>query len=490
MAGQWYCRIAGVERGPFTAAQLRTMVLERRLAASDPIRQAGADVWIPATSVKGLFDLPPGTGASPVSKNPVEKAAAGSKSKPRLRAQPIEEPAKRPQPPSTVLHDLGLDLSAKSASPARKPPADADDRRPSGLDFLAEEEEKLRSRSSTTVPRGPRGSLKKKPVAAIRRWLLPSLLGMLVLLLAAFLVVKFGRESSTAGTEGVDKAKQESAKDRKSEKTSQGSAKTPAAGTKAPPSPGDAAAKSWIDASRSAWKSGDVAVKVKSVAIARAKTIDAAQRVADTQEDYLLVRLELASQNSARKIEFAGWGFRGPEPEMVDDLNNKYALQKAPNGGVFEGQVRSKSIYPDQALDYVLVFERPVPKAKALRLQLPAIAFGGQGTGYVEIPMSMVARGTAAAAKAPSEPATGKAPNDGWKAGEKQAAPGAKPATRGFAAAAKLAEDAQSPPSGEPKTDSTARPGEGPAETTAPAKRGPPPPPPRRSAAEGKTDSK
>jgi hypothetical protein len=311
--------------------------------------------------------------------------------------------------------------------------------------------------------------------------LLPSLLGVLVILVVVLLAISSVERYRAAGSSEADSrgGKAKPADEAQPDKGGQPGAKRPAIAKGAPGPPGAAPSVSWIDASREPWKCGDVTVKVPSVTIATATLLDAAKRVSDTQDEFLLIRVELTNQSSTRKIEYSSWGVRGQEPQLVDDLKNKYALQKAPGGGIFEGQVRSKSIYPEKSLEDLLVFERPVGRARFLRLQLPAAAFEGQGTGYIEIPMSMVKSGPAPAGKGPAGPATAKSKPPPPKPETKGAVPGKGP-PRGFAGAAAMGEGRSPPQSGTPESDFGIKPEEAQPEAAAPPKRGPPPPPPRK----------
>ena len=493
MTAHWYCRIAGEERGPFTAAQLRGMAADGSLSTGDPVRQGKFGVWVPAASVKGLFDptSPSQHAASPSQRagSPPQHAAEVKpaapdpppppKPRPLLRAEPIAGSAEGPEPPPSLPHDVGIDLSAEPVRPPPPPITAKRGWRSTGLDFLADQAE-MPPQAAARPPAGT-GRHSGEPALAIRRWLLPSLLGVLAILVVVLLAISSVERFRAAGSSEADstsgKAKPTEG-ERQPDKGGQPGAKRPPAVAKGVPGPpGAAPTASWIDASREPWKCGDVTVKVPSVTIATATLLDAAKRVSDTQDEFLLIRVELTNQSSTRKIEYSSWGVRGQEPQLVDDLKNKYALQKAPGGGIFEGQVRSKSIYPEKSLEDLLVFERPVGRAKFLRLQLPATAFEGQGTGSIEIPMSMVKSGQGPAGKSPAEPATARSKGPPPKPETKAAVPSKGP-PRGFAGAAAMGERAPPPKPATPETDFGIKPEEAPAEAAPPPKRGPPPQPP------------
>ena len=477
MAGQWYCRIGGVERGPFTAAQLRAMVLEGRLSAADPLRRGDSEVWVPAASVKGLFPTPGAAAEPSMGKPAADEPLPTPRS--RLRAQPLGTPPKSPRGSEKSSPDAGIDLTARPASPppSRGTDAAAGSR---GLEFLADEQ--LVGASFRAVKPLSAPARAKKKALVLRRWLLPALLGLLGLLTLVFFIVTYeptsrpGEKGGTDSTAGKSPPAGEAA-----DKAGEKAAKSPAVASDNPAGSPPPASVVWIDASRAAWKCGNVTLRVQSAVIAPATRIDAAQRISDTPEECLLVHLELSNQSHTRKIEYAGWGLRGAEPQLTDELNNKYGMQKVP-GGRFEGQVQAKPIYPEKSLEDVLVFERPVERAKVLRLQLPAGAFSGQGTGYFEIPMSMVKHGAVAAGKPPTQPATAKPKGDDAKMKEQRGASVAVPARSGFAGAAELLDDSPPQRTNDAKTDLGVKPDSVPSAPVSPqAKRGPPPAPPVKS---------
>jgi hypothetical protein len=414
MAAEWYCRISGAEQGPLTASDLRTMVAEGRLSPGDALRQGIAGVWVPAASVKGLF------GGSGHFRGAGRAAATdpepGQRDRPRplLRALPMEEESAEPHlipPPSSLLdrNDAGLDLTRDLSGTSLQAPKRVKGWRSTGLDFLADE--------SSVPAKGPKvqriaGRGRAKDAAEpIRRWTIPALAGTLVFLLVVWMIVGLLRSSRTA-SEASDRPAAGS------EATAPNEAISQKAGGKAvgpPPKPGqkgagEAAGTVWIDASRQPWKcdAPEVTVTIRSAAIGRAKAVDGEKRVADTQDDYLLVWIELANRSTTRKIQYTSWNVRGTKPQLADDLKNPYNLQAAPVGTTFDGQQRVKSVYPEKTVEDLLVFERPVDRAKSLRLQLPAGAFEGNGTGYIEIPMSMVKSDRTPSVRPPPPPPASK----------------------------------------------------------------------------------
>ena len=78
MAGEWFCKIAGQTRGPFSPAQLKLLATRGELHPADPVRQGTEGPWVAAERVKGLFSGSGPKHALPVAKPldpPGQKAA-------------------------------------------------------------------------------------------------------------------------------------------------------------------------------------------------------------------------------------------------------------------------------------------------------------------------------------------------------------------------------------------------------------------------------
>ncbi len=399
MAPDWYCRISGEEDGPLTAGQLRAMVNEGRLTPGDAVRHGRLGAWVPAASVKGLFAVT----AEPATELPApplpSEASHPARPRPLLRAVPmVEEPPALPPNPGkkrlTEHRDAGLDLTsmpaAESSAPA-KPPRQLKGWRATGLDFLAETQSARSSDPKVSIEATHRH---ENSAESLRRWTVPVLLGTFVLLVVVWIVLVQVRNSDTssssadaptAATSGT--ASSNSADQRPGGKGLQGPPPIPKSASTGATEPSGV---TWINAAREPWKCGDVTVKVLKAEIGRAKLIDGANRVSDSQDNYLLLTIEVANLSATRKIQYKSWSLRDNQVRLTDDLKNPYTLQAAPGGASFEGQQRTKSLYPEKAVEDILVFERPVERARTLRLQLPAGAFEESGVGYLEISMSMV----------------------------------------------------------------------------------------------------
>jgi len=157
-----------------------------------------------------------------------------------------------------------------------------------------------------------------------------------------------------------------------------------------------AAGEQWTDASRSSIRRGEVKVKIESATIGIPRLVIAPGRFARPRSKCLSIKILLQNTNPERKLEYTSWGVRGRSGasagvSLTDNLENRYSLQPF-RGATPEGQLTTKSIYPSKSIQDVLVFQPPIdnPKVKFLRLQLPARAFGEEGTLNFQLPRQWV----------------------------------------------------------------------------------------------------
>lgn len=168
-------------------------------------------------------------------------------------------------------------------------------------------------------------------------------------------------------------------------------ATTPAVGPTAPPSGSGEGSKEWLDASKQSARRGEIGVRIVSATVERPR---GARGVAP--EPCLVLALELSNTNSEKIREYTSWNSRAPVAagtQLLDNLGNEYKMKyfAAP----LDGQVSKGSIYPNEKLRDVLVFQRPIQSAKLqyLRLRLPAATFGERGVMQFEIPAAWVQQG-------------------------------------------------------------------------------------------------
>ncbi len=131
-----------------------------------------------------------------------------------------------------------------------------------------------------------------------------------------------------------------------------------------------------------------VEITVDSVLLGPPRLERAPGRFARPSDSYLIVNLSLKSADDARRLEYNGWSnFR--DTSLVDDLDNAYPLKRFRVANIV-GQVDRTGVYSDAPATDVLVFERPVSKARRLFLKLPGIALGSRGLVEFMIPVSMI----------------------------------------------------------------------------------------------------
>ncbi len=174
------------------------------------------------------------------------------------------------------------------------------------------------------------------------------------------------------------------------------------------------------------WKVGDISVRVASAEIARPGLVlylEKEKRITGKgrhTEDLLVIRLQLTNTSTTRKLDFLRWENRAVRPRLVDNYNNEYPLQTLSTGYFVEGETLTRTIRPEQTIQQVLLFEKPVDKAQTLLLELPGAALKGSGTGFFNIPISMLVQ-------LPDKAATESSP--GASKPEAGASEGSKPIT-------------------------------------------------------------
>jgi hypothetical protein len=151
----------------------------------------------------------------------------------------------------------------------------------------------------------------------------------------------------------------------------------------------------WTDASASSAECGDVRVKIASAEIGRPRLVSrSTQRAARPKSDFLSLSIELYNKSKSRKLEYRSWSTESAGVSLVDNYDNPYAIKSFAHQGLeLEGQIEGGkgSLYPEEVTRDALLFEKPAKQARFLRLELPARAFGENGSLKFEIPISMIA---------------------------------------------------------------------------------------------------
>jgi hypothetical protein len=121
---------------------------------------------------------------------------------------------------------------------------------------------------------------------------------------------------------------------------------------------------------------GDISVRIDSLSVGKVGLATLGEP-AESQDDLLRIRLTISNKSDARKIDYTPWhtdGYRfyDYKATLEDELGNNYRrIGFTVTTKVIGQQVNQATIYKDQPLKEVLVFEKPVAKARFLKLTLP-----------------------------------------------------------------------------------------------------------------------
>ncbi len=417
MAADWYCRIAGAELGPLSSQHLKALAADGRLRAEDEVCQGKGGKWVQASRVKGLLKSP---GSEVLVARPLDEddgssavKSAKGRAKPASKAAlPKAKSAPKPPEPSQTTVPIAK-VAVVGGAPASTAPG------PSPFDFKEPGGDQAKSASRKS------GSLSPSDLAKHRRKQRKKMLigsvgavgGVFVVLAVIWIADPFGTRS------GDDAAQRASAMEPIEEGELGGDLTTDLdelLGTGRPRS--DAAADAagdgqrWLDASKDTATAGPVSVRVVSAEVAKPQLTRAAGRAASPPEDYLIVTLELANTDPAKKVVHSGWGGRAAASHgvsLVDNHGNRYKARTF-TGAAIDGQQSNTALYADEPVRDVLVFERPVEAAKYLRLTLPAAALEHSGMLRFQIPKEMIGAepSEGMAAETPRRPRTRGARDD------------------------------------------------------------------------------
>lgn len=159
----------------------------------------------------------------------------------------------------------------------------------------------------------------------------------------------------------------------------------------------------WIDASKGPFTVGDVRVRLGMVWESKVRfqnpkilsgfDLPEFPDKEESQEKHLGIQVFIENRSESRKVDYRGWASGSHAARLSDDAGNSYKRITASFGSQIIGQVvKTESIYPSKIQEDLLVFEKPVEKVKALRLELPLDALGGTGSINWQIPRGLIQR--------------------------------------------------------------------------------------------------
>jgi hypothetical protein len=149
----------------------------------------------------------------------------------------------------------------------------------------------------------------------------------------------------------------------------------------------------WADASRTALQQGQVNVQVEEVAVAPMRSAPVPNK--ESKRDLcLVIRLRIRQQpqtvmsSTNRRGDAAALKQRYP-PTVADTTGKVYELLEVQVGDAAE---KTRGVSAFGMSSRVLVFEAPPAGVRALRLEVPAAAWGGRGAFRFRIPGPMIRR--------------------------------------------------------------------------------------------------
>jgi len=153
-----------------------------------------------------------------------------------------------------------------------------------------------------------------------------------------------------------------------------------------------------------------VVVEVTSAAVAVPRYTKQLPNATGLDQPALLVRLRLTNTSEEEKFEYEGWGTSGRSKSFVqatDDKGNTYKLKHFPKAVVEGRHTQAVSLYPGETVEDLMVFERPLPAAKYVRLVLPASVVGKTGDLRFELSSELFEREDPGVAAAEADPGGG-----------------------------------------------------------------------------------
>jgi len=141
---------------------------------------------------------------------------------------------------------------------------------------------------------------------------------------------------------------------------------------------------------------GDLQIKITKLIIGKVHIKDTINENAFSENDLLLIRLDLLNTNPTKKIDYNSWSGKlfsitRDFATLKDNFGNFYKRIGFGLGSYPVGSVeRSASIYPNKSIIDVLVFEVPLDTAKYLDLELPATNYDSEGAIRFRIPIKSI----------------------------------------------------------------------------------------------------
>lgn len=155
-------------------------------------------------------------------------------------------------------------------------------------------------------------------------------------------------------------------------------------------------------------KIGSVELKVTEVKIGKVSlTSEFTDRVTETPEEYLMIRVKIKNQDLNKKINYRSWSgdfatISGITASLTDEHGNKYRFIKTPSTFKIKDTDGNDSIYPQKEIQDAVVFEVPVATSNKFFLTLSAKGCDEKEDFLIEVPRSYLIGANVAQNTAPS----------------------------------------------------------------------------------------
>ncbi len=133
---------------------------------------------------------------------------------------------------------------------------------------------------------------------------------------------------------------------------------------------------------------GAVSIAVRSVAVGKVEILDIIGRPTTSVDDYLLVAVRLETFDKTKKFEYESWRQAGTA-KLIDNFGTRYKLISFGFGDTMVGATTRATLYADKPINDIIVFQKPVPAAKHLTLELSCSNFEGKGAILFRIPREL-----------------------------------------------------------------------------------------------------
>jgi len=143
------------------------------------------------------------------------------------------------------------------------------------------------------------------------------------------------------------------------------------------------------DASQAALQQGYIRVRIASAAVAPVQVVDSKKRY--TKQPFLAVTVQIQHLGNGERVRLVHWGTTGERtvPDAVATTNGRKLALANTDPDMPVGVSYGQDLFPGRATSDLLLFDPP-PAGAAVRLELPAEAWGGHGVFRFQIPDSMM----------------------------------------------------------------------------------------------------